>query len=125
MQPSPPPENQQGQPTPPPPPPGGTPAGGGGQQPSNGLGLASMIVGIISIPLACCFSLGTIGGIVAVVLGFLGKGKASRGEATNRGQAMAGIICGFVAIVIGLIWGVFGLWLGTIDVDTWSDFETS
>lgn len=108
MQPSPPPENQPGQPG----------------QPSNGLGLASMIVGIVSIPLICCFSIGTLGGIAAVVLGFLGKAKADRGEATNRGQALAGIICGFVAVGLGLLLFIFGIVLGTFDFDSWANLDT-
>jgi hypothetical protein len=68
------------------------------------MGLASMIVGIVSIPLACLCGLGLLGGIVAIVLGFLGKGKADRGEATNRGQALAGIITGAVALGLGVLW---------------------
>lgn len=125
MQPSQPPESQPGQPTPPPPPPpGGAPGQGGGQQPSNGLGLASMIVGIVSIPLVCCFSIGTVGGIVAVVLGFLGKGKVGRGEATNGGQARAGIICGFVAVGLGVLFLILGLVLEVVDFQTWSNIDT-
>jgi hypothetical protein len=124
MQPTPPPENTPGQPTPPPPPPpGGAPGPGGPQQPSNGLGLASMIVGIISIPMAICFCIvGIIGGAVAMVLGFLGKGKAERGEATNRGHAMAGIITGAVAIGLGLLWVLLTVVLGVIDWGLTPDF---
>jgi uncharacterized membrane protein len=77
---------------------------GSPQQPSNTMGLASMIVGIVSIPLACLCGLGLLGGIVAIVLGFLGKGKADRGEATNRGQALVGIITGAVALGLGVLW---------------------
>jgi len=109
MQPSSGPEQTPGQPVPPPPPPpGGGMGPGSPQQPSNGMGLASMIVGIVSIPLACC-GLGLLGGIVAIVLGFLGKGKADRGEATNRGQALAGIITGAVAIGLGVLWIIFSV----------------
>jgi hypothetical protein len=122
MQPTPPPdESQQGQPAPPPPPVGGAP-GPGGQQPSNGLGLAAMIVGIVSIPLVCCFYLGIPGGIVAVILGFLGKQKADRGEATNRGQAMAGIITGAVALLLGILAIVLIVVLGTFEA-TWTNFD--
>lgn len=106
------------QPTPPPGPPPPPPPGGGGQQPSNGLGLASMIIGIVSIPLMCCY-IGIAGGIVAAVLGFLGKAKADRGEATNRGQAIAGIICGIIAAALGIVLTILSLWLNTIDLQGW------
>lgn len=114
QQPPPPP----GQPVPPPPgsmppPPGGVP----GQQPSNGMGLTAMILGIVALPLVCCFYLGIPVGIVAVVMGFLGKQKADRGEATNRGQAMAGLICGAIAAVLGIILLVLVVVLGTFEFD--------
>lgn len=90
-----------------PPPGGGQPPGatphGYPQQPSNGMGLTALILGIIAIPLVCCFYIGIPLGIAAVVLGWLGKQKADRGEATNRGQALAGLICGAIAVVIGIL----------------------
>lgn len=122
MQPSPPPEDPQGQPTPPPPPGGGAP-GPGGQQPSNGLGIASMVLGIVSIPFCFCFGIGGLAGVVAVILGFLGKQKSDRGEATNRGMALAGIITGFVGLGLAIIyWVLFAL--GTaVDFTEFSDAD--
>lgn len=38
-----------------------------------------------------------------MILGFLGRGRAKRGEATNGGVAMAGIILGFLGIVVGVV----------------------
>lgn len=105
-------------PPPPPPDPAAPPPGQPSQQPSNGLGLAAMIVGIAALPLLCCFGFGLLPGIVAVVLGFLGKQKADQGEATNRGQALAGMICGGVAVVLGL----FGTILSFADVLTFGTF---
>lgn len=116
------PENTPGQPTPPPPPPpGGVPGPGSPQQPSNGLGLSAMIVGIASIPALCLCGLGILTGIVAVVLGFLGRQKAERGEATNGGMALAGIITGGVAVVLGTLWLVVGL-VGGFDFGVQPDF---
>ncbi|MEE6263312.1 DUF4190 domain-containing protein [Plantactinospora sonchi] len=78
---------------------------GAGYGPSGGrdntFGLISMILGIISLPiLLCCSPLSIIGGVAAIVLGILGRGKASRGEASNPGQALAGLICGAVAVAL-------------------------
>ncbi|MBM0236476.1 hypothetical protein JNW88_03665 [Micromonospora sp. ATA32] len=70
-----------------------------GQQ--NTLGLVSMILGIASIPLACCY-LGIPLGIAAVVTGYLGKQKVSQGVATNGSQVTTGLICGAVGIVLGI-----------------------
>jgi hypothetical protein len=72
-------------------------------QVSNTMGLISMILGIVSIPLACCGGIGVLVGIPAAILGHLGRKKADQGLATNRGQAVAGFICGLVGIGLGII----------------------
>ncbi|GAA4248536.1 DUF4190 domain-containing protein [Dactylosporangium darangshiense] len=74
-----------------------------GAQPQNTLGLVGMILGIAAIPLLCCFSIGLPLGIAAVVVSYLGLNKVKQGVANNRGQAMAGIICGGVAVGLWLI----------------------
>ncbi|MEU9506783.1 DUF4190 domain-containing protein [Micromonospora sp. NPDC048170] len=82
---------------------------GPGQQ-QNTLGLVSMILGIASIPLVCCY-LGIPLGIAALVTGWLGKQKADQGQAGNS-QALAGLICGAIGVVLGLLqiaYVVFGL----------------
>ncbi|MFC8846972.1 MULTISPECIES: DUF4190 domain-containing protein [unclassified Micromonospora] len=70
---------------------------------NNTLGLVSMILGIASIPLACCLYLGIPVGIAAVVTGYLGQQKAAQGLASNGGQAKAGLICGAVGAGIGIL----------------------
>jgi hypothetical protein len=82
----------------PPPMPGAAP-----QPPSNTQGLLAMILGIAAIPLVCCFYVGIPVGIAAAVLGFLGKQKADQGLATNRSQAQIGMICGGIAVVLGIV----------------------
>lgn len=72
-----------------------------GQQ--NTLGLVSMILGIASIPLVCCLYLGIPVGIAAVITGYLGRQKAAQGLATNDGQAKAGLICGAIAAILGIV----------------------
>jgi hypothetical protein len=92
-------------PPPPPyygPPPGGVPGGPAGP-PQNTQGLVGMILGIAAIPLICCCGLGIPVGIAAAIVSWLGLQKANQGLATNRGQAMAGLICGAVAAVLGII----------------------
>jgi hypothetical protein len=77
-------------------------AAAGSQQPNNALGLISLILGIISVVVACCGA-GILFGAVAAVLGYLGKQKADKGEATNKGQANAGLILGIIGAAISLI----------------------
>jgi hypothetical protein len=91
------------------------PAGGYGQptgQPSNTQGMVAMILGIIALVLVCTIIPWIIGlpvGVGAAILGYLGKRKADQGLATNRGQALAGLICGSIATAIGLLFLIFTL----------------
>lgn len=86
----------------------GAPMGVPPQQ-NNTLGVLAMVFGILSIPLACCPFLGFIVGVAGIVLGVLGMKKAGAGEASNRGQALAGVICGAVGIVVSITWLIVSL----------------
>ena len=69
--------------------------------PKNGLGVAALVVAIIAL-IGSVFVVGGIIGIAAVILGFIARGRAKSGEATNGGVALAGIILGVVSIIAGL-----------------------
>ncbi|MGO4446118.1 DUF4190 domain-containing protein [Mycobacterium sp. 2YAF39] len=108
-----------------PPPPQQTPYGGypagppPTSAPKNGLGIASLVTAIIA--LLSVFG-GVVLGFVAIILGFMGRARVKRGEATNGGVAIAGIILGIlsiieaVAIIALMVWG-FGEVGGTDYVD--------
>ncbi|MFD9393908.1 DUF4190 domain-containing protein [Streptomyces sp. NPDC060000] len=78
----------------------------GGAADSNGMGVAGMVLGIASSVFFCLWPLAVILGILGVTFGSVGRGKARRGEASNPGQALAGIICGAVGIVLAIGLGV-------------------
>jgi hypothetical protein len=75
-----------------------------GQNPTsaNALGIVSLVLGILSIPLGCCSFFGLVMPIPAIVCGVLGIRKASQGQANNKGLAIAGLICGCVGLMISL-----------------------
>ncbi|GHH16355.1 DUF4190 domain-containing protein [Streptomyces lanatus] len=89
-----------------PPYPGAYPPGPGygmPMQPSNGMGTTGLVLGIIGLVCSLTFFLwffGVILGILGIIFGAIGRGKANRGEATNKGAATAGLVCGIVATVI-------------------------
>ena len=96
-----PPQNQ-------PPPAYGGAGGYGGQggygaspSPKNGIGIAAMVVGIVALLLCWIPFLGLLLAIVALVLGIVGIRKVSRGEATNKGMAIAGVVTGALALLLG------------------------
>ncbi|MCC5033017.1 DUF4352 domain-containing protein [Streptomyces sp. WAC 00631] len=92
-----------------PPPRTGAPVPPHALPPRNGLGTAALILGIIGVVMGVIpfmFWLGGILGIIALILGLSGRGKAKRGEATNKGTATAGAVLGPVAVVLSVVMGV-------------------
>jgi hypothetical protein len=82
------------------------------QPPNNGMAIASLIVGITSIPLSlCCIALGPLVGIVGVILGFVARNQINQsgGAQAGSGLALGGLICGGVGILIGAIFIVLEL----------------
>ncbi|MFI1075380.1 DUF4190 domain-containing protein [Streptomyces puniciscabiei] len=72
--------------------------------PQNGLGTAAMVLGILSLCLFCLYGVvSVVLGILAVIFGIKGRRRADRGEATNHGQAQAGLLMGVIGIVIGIV----------------------
>ncbi|MEU7059695.1 DUF4190 domain-containing protein [Streptomyces sp. NPDC046197] len=72
-------------------------------QPSNGMGTTGLVLGIIGLVCSLTFILwffGVLLGILGIIFGAIGRGKANRGEATNKGAATAGLVCGIVATVV-------------------------
>ncbi|OKJ87518.1 hypothetical protein AMK32_08805 [Streptomyces sp. CB01883] len=100
-----------GQPQPQPPYGGPYPAPNGygwpGMQapPSDGMGTASLVLGILASVGFLLWPVALVLGVLAIIFGAIGRGKANRGEATNPGVALAGIICGAAGIV--LVLGLF------------------
>lgn len=76
----------------------------------NGMGIAALVVGVIGLAGSISIVGGIVLGIVAVILGLVGRARVKRGEATNGGVALAGIIVGVFAIVAGL--GFIAFWVG-------------
>ena len=69
---------------PPPPMPYGDPYLGAPAPKRNGLGTAALVMGILAVfPGTCTVIFGIVLGIVAVILGFLARGRVTRGEADN------------------------------------------
>ncbi|MBT2491824.1 DUF4190 domain-containing protein [Streptomyces sp. ISL-96] len=78
-------------------------------QARNGLGTAALILGIIGalsglIPFL--FWLAGILGVIALIMGLAGRGRAKRGGATNKGVALAGAILGLISLIMSVVGAV-------------------
>jgi hypothetical protein len=76
---------------------------------TDGMAIAALILGIVSIPGVCCYGIvGVAAGVTGLILGriSLGRIKASGGMLGGRGLAQAGWICGLVGAVLGVLVGI-------------------
>lgn len=71
--------------------------------PDNHLGVWSLVLAILGIP-TCC--LGVLAGAAAVALGNRACRAAAAGTANNRGVAVAGLVIGWLVIIL---WSMLGL----------------
>ncbi|MFJ2260466.1 DUF4190 domain-containing protein [Streptomyces sp. NPDC087844] len=85
--------------------------------PSNGLGTASLVLGIVAAVGFCLWPVALVCGILALVFGGIGRARARRGQATNAGHALAGIICGAVGVALGIAFLVVFLVLPDSEID--------
>ncbi len=81
-------------------------AGGPSGQPpaTNGVAVAAMIIGILSLLVAWIpfvGLLGVVGGFLAVVLGLIGRGRAKR-VANGGALAITGLVTGALAVLVGI-----------------------
>ncbi|MDH6587603.1 hypothetical protein M2161_006709 [Streptomyces sp. SAI-133] len=71
--------------------------------PQNGMGVAAMVLGILSCALFCMYGiLSLVLGVLAIIFGIKGRKRAELGEATNHGQAQAGFIMGIIGTILGI-----------------------
>ena len=78
--------------------------------PKNGLGIAALIAGILSLPAAFTIVRRIPARRLAIVLGFIGYRRARTGEATNGGMAIAGIVLGVLGIILSAVLIAVGVW---------------
>ncbi|MGH3967595.1 MAG: DUF4190 domain-containing protein [Mycobacterium sp.] len=86
-----------------PPYPGYSPAG-----PRNGLGVTSLVLAIAALLLVWSVVGGVILGIVGAALGVVARQRVKRGQANNGGIAIAGIVLGVLAVIVGVVFA--GIW---------------
>ncbi len=70
---------------------------------TNGLAVGALVCGILSVLLFWACFVGMVFGIVAVVLGFIGRNKANEMAGNGAGMALAGIITGALGVLAGAV----------------------
>lgn len=80
----------------------GAPPPGSGAAPRNGLGIAALVLGLLALFTSWTVIGGILFGLLAIILGIVGRGRAKRGEANNGGMALAGVILGALGLLISV-----------------------
>jgi amino acid transporter len=78
--------------------------------PKNGLGISALVTAIIGLVFCWTVVGGVVLGVLAAILGIVGYGRAKRGQATNTGVAIAGIVLGALAVIVSLAF--IPIWMG-------------
>ena len=85
-------------------------------KPKNWLGATALVLAILGLVFSISIVGGVTFGVIAIIVGFSGRRRAKRGEATNGEVATAGIVLGAFAIVVSL--AVIAIWVrGYQEVD--------
>jgi len=96
------------------------PAPAGPPRARNGLGVAALVLGVASLVAGISFvlfPLALIGGLVGLIIAIVALAGGKARGATNSGQAIAGLICSIVALIIAIDLSVH--------VGTWAARNTS
>jgi Mycobacterium membrane protein len=78
-------------------------------KPSNGLGLAGFIVGLIGLLLSFIPLIGVVAWplvILGIIFSAVGINKAVKGRATNKGLSIAGLAVSIIGLIVCILWAV-------------------
>jgi hypothetical protein len=71
---------------------------------TNGFAIASLVVSCVAVVLVLCDGVGFVPGVVGAILGHVARRKIRVEGQAGGGMALAGIIVGWVATAIGLLY---------------------
>ena len=102
------------------------PAAAGSPRVRNGLGVAALVIGVASLVAGLSFvlfPLALIGGLVGLIIAIIALAGGKARGATNSGQAIAGLICSVLALIIAIDLSVHvGTWAAR-NTDVFARFD--
>jgi hypothetical protein len=72
-------------------------------RPTNGLAVAAMVVSIVGMAGVCAYGIGGLVGIAGAILGHVSRRQIRQRGEQGDGMATAGIVVGWIAAVLGVI----------------------
>jgi hypothetical protein len=68
----------------------------------NGFGIAALVLGLLALLVSWTVIGGFVFGVLALIFGLLGQSRAKRGESTNGGMSVAGVVLGIIGLLIAI-----------------------
>lgn len=102
---------------------GGPPAGGPPQKPGNGMAIAGMVLGIVSLVIFCLWYISLPCAIVGLILSVVAKKKAKETGA-GGGMATAGLVLCIIALGLAIvitILAIVGIAIIGSQSETWAE----
>ncbi|MDQ4103400.1 MAG: DUF4190 domain-containing protein [Actinomycetota bacterium] len=87
----------------------------------NGFGIAALVLGLLALVLSWTIIGGLIFGLLALIFGLLGRARARRGEATNGGMSVAGVVLGIIGLLIAI--GLVALGMSVFNSPAGQDYQ--
>jgi hypothetical protein len=85
---------------------------GAAQRKTNGLAIGSLVTSIAALPFVFCYGVGGIVlGAVGAILGHVARRQIRDRAEEGNGMALAGIICGWIAVALGIAVLIGFAWL--------------
>ena len=106
---------------------GNAPAGydQGAPAKSNGLGIAALVLGILSIPAAFFVGAGIVFGLLAIIFGIIGLRRVKARRADNKGMAIAGLITGIIGALLSIVVIALLVFVTTTTEDCRNEFNST
>ncbi len=92
---------------------------------TNGMAIASLVLGIVGVATCCCYGMGALPGLIGAILGHISLKQIKERGQQGRGMAIAGIATGWAAVALTAIMVVL-LVIGAInDPNFWNEIQNS
>lgn len=89
-----------------------------GQKPAgHGLGIASLVLGIVAILTCWLLGLGTLAGIVGAILGIIALVKLGKTPGAKKGMAITGLVLSIIGTLLGAAFLLFTIFFGGLAMD--------
>ncbi|MEU8079372.1 DUF4190 domain-containing protein [Catellatospora citrea] len=70
---------------------------------TNGMAIASMVLGIVGVLMCWCYGIGALPGLIGAILGHVSQKQIRERQQEGRGMAITGIITGWSAVALTVI----------------------